>query len=187
MPRPSFHICYPGNSIPECFAFSDDETSITIDLLPNWNNVSFLGFVLCVVLGPAIYYRVNCKCSFEKSNGDSIDMECWPSYSDTISTSEHVMLWYDYYLYAQIAEKKDWFSDDFNKVSLEFSGQNFVGKYEWIKKCAVYPLYEKDNSYYYGFNKGEDKRMNSMNLYSAEEIEEDEDLRSWLPPRRTAG
>ncbi|KAL4598259.1 hypothetical protein ACB092_11G048500 [Castanea dentata] len=67
-----FHICLPGYEIPRWFthqrSFTDQwsftdprpESSIIIELPPNWCNSRWMGFTLCVSLdaykGPSIHY-----------------------------------------------------------------------------------------------------------------------------------
>ncbi|KAF2323177.1 hypothetical protein GH714_033862 [Hevea brasiliensis] len=51
LPRPTncFDVCLPGSEIPEWFINQSMGSSVSIDLLPHWNDSDLMGFAMCAI------------------------------------------------------------------------------------------------------------------------------------------
>ncbi|KAF3449357.1 hypothetical protein FNV43_RR10085 [Rhamnella rubrinervis] len=110
----SIVICYPGDDIPDYFTRHDSETTINIDLHPNWCNANFLGFAFSFILDLSIaseafdHAKIECVFSFMNGGVGEYPYEVPVKWHFPCSklNSDHVLILYDHDLSCKNLQKK---------------------------------------------------------------------------------
>ncbi|XP_048319409.2 disease resistance-like protein DSC1 isoform X2 [Ziziphus jujuba] len=156
------NFCYPGDEIPKWFSSQSPGTSLKIDKLPPfWNNDSFLGLALCVVLDlnkirPQDYVIIHFKLKF-KTN---IDDDCPPEFYverflwANKKCLDHVFIWYvpkDFMQHSEDLSTQKWLSSWSSDASFHVWASFSRDKVKQlesesceIKKCGVWFVYKED-------------------------------------------
>ncbi|XP_060667988.1 disease resistance protein RPP2B-like [Ziziphus jujuba] len=124
---PSVTILWQGNEIPKWFNYQNEGSSIHIKLPPNWCDINFLGFAVCInFLGFAVCMVVSfnnctgewdlhfrCESQFKSDSGESYESNCclygWGRGKSRtrVINSDHVLMWYDLRLYINAVKEKE--------------------------------------------------------------------------------
>ncbi|KAF3449361.1 hypothetical protein FNV43_RR10089 [Rhamnella rubrinervis] len=131
--RASIVICYPGDNIPDYFTRYESETTINIDLHPNWCNANFLGFAFSFILdlgiaSEKVYDHLNIECVLSFMNGgvgeDPYKVPVKWKFPCSKLNSDHVLILYDHDLSCKKLQKnfgENWSSIcNVTKASFDF-------------------------------------------------------------------
>ncbi|KAK0602174.1 hypothetical protein LWI29_031049 [Acer saccharum] len=154
-----FHICLPGNEIPECFKNWREGYELQIGLSPNWFNDEFVGFaVFAVISNPSNVNEFEVRCSITVKARNYIFGFAIASF--TPMQSDH--LWLGYLSLEEINKKHSDQRENLSIASCIHADFLFVGReYNYwdgntVKRCGIRLVYKGDLEYFEGVEAMED-------------------------------
>ncbi|TXG66629.1 hypothetical protein EZV62_007904 [Acer yangbiense] len=154
-----FHICLPGNEIPECFKNWREGYELQMGLSPNWFNDEFVGFaVFAVISNPSNVNEFEVRCSITVKARSYIFGFAIASF--TPMQSDH--LWLGYLSLEEINKKHSDQRENLSIASCIHADFIFVGReYNYwdgntVKRCGIRLVYKGDLEYFEGVEAMED-------------------------------